>query len=316
MDELRRYSQQGSQWLLEFENREKQRTGIKYLKVGFNRVFGYYIEISKSNLNMVPDNYHRKQTLANTERFICEELKEYEEKALGARDRLFALEYQEFVKLRNELIKDLTRIQDSAHRIAVLDVLYALADRAYMYNYNRPVLNNSQGIVIKNGRHPVVEQSLSDAGFVPNDICMDTEERQFAIITGPNMGGKSTFMRQVALLVIMAQMGSFVPAESVQMGIVDQIFTRVGAADDLSAGQSTFMVEMLEVANILHNAGRKSLIILDEIGRGTSTYDGLSIAQAVAEYIHDKIKAKTLFATHYHELTSWRKAIREYTTLL
>lgn len=304
IDELRQLSQQGSEWLLDFENREKQRTGIKYLKVGFNKVFGYYIEISKSNIHMAPADYHRKQTLVNTERFICQELKEYEEKILGAREKLFALEYEEFVNIREQLCAYLERIQKTAGQVAALDVLYSLAETAYQNDYIRPVIDNSGNIEIKSGRHPVVEKFLKESRFVPNDLKIDRDKANFAIITGPNMGGKSTFMRQTALLVIMAQMGCYIPAQQANIGVVDRIFTRVGASDDLASGQSTFMVEMLEVANILNNASEQSLVILDEIGRGTSTYDGLSIAQAVSEYIHDRIKAKTLFATHYHELTS------------
>ncbi|MEN6325495.1 MAG: DNA mismatch repair protein MutS [Syntrophomonas sp.] len=304
IDELRQLSQQGSEWLLDFENREKQRTGIKYLKVGFNKVFGYYIEISKSNIHMAPPDYHRKQTLVNTERFICQELKEYEEKILGAREKLFALEYEEFINIREQLCAYLERIQKTAGQIATLDVLYSLAEAAYQNDYVRPAIDNSGSIEIKSGRHPVVEKFLKESRFVPNDLKIDRDKAHFAIITGPNMGGKSTFMRQTALLVIMAQMGSYIPVQQARIGIIDRIFTRVGASDDLASGQSTFMVEMLEVANILNNASEHSLVILDEIGRGTSTYDGLSIAQAVSEYIHDRIKAKTLFATHYHELTS------------
>lgn len=304
IDELRKLSQEGSSWLIDFESREKQRTGIKYLKVGFNKVYGYYIEISKSNLSQVPPDYYRKQTLVNNERYICEELKIYEEKILGAREKLYALEYEEFIKIRDLLVGHLGRILNTAGYIAALDVLHNLAEKAYLNDYHRPMVDLGTGIEIHNGRHPVVEHTLREGRFVPNDIYLDDSEHCFAIITGPNMGGKSTFMRQTALLVIMAQMGSFIPAESARIGLVEQIFTRVGAADDLAAGQSTFMVEMVEVANILNNARKKSLIILDEIGRGTSTYDGLSIAQAVAEYIHHNIHARTLFATHYHEITA------------
>lgn len=303
VDELREISRQGTGWLIDFESREKQRTGIKYLKVGFNKVFGYYIEISKSNLHLAPPDYHRKQTLVNTERFICEELKNYEEKILGARERLFSLEYEEFIKIREQLSLHLERILKTARLVAALDVLYSLSQVAYLNDYTRPKVDEGKSIEIKAGRHPVVEKNLKESRFVSNDIRMDSNSC-FAIITGPNMGGKSTFMRQTALLVIMAQMGSFIPAERAQIGIVDRVFTRVGASDDLASGQSTFMVEMLEVANILNNATENSLVILDEIGRGTSTYDGLSIAQAVSEFIYDRIKAKTLFATHYHELTS------------
>jgi len=303
IDELRELSQQGSDWLVGFEQKERERTGIKSLKVGFNKVFGYYIEISRSNLHLVPGDYHRKQTLANAERFISEELKNYENRILGAREKLFSLEQEEFAKIREKIGGFIDRIQNTAMKIAELDVLYSLAEAAYLNDYVRPQVDKSGTIKIKGGRHPVVEKFLKDSRFVPNDLNMDTTVSRFIIITGPNMGGKSTFMRQTALLVIMAQMGSFIPADEAHIGIVDKIFTRVGAADDLAAGQSTFMVEMVEVANILNNATENSLILLDEIGRGTSTYDGFSIAQAVCEFIYEKIKAKTLFATHYHELT-------------
>jgi DNA mismatch repair protein MutS len=302
IDELKRLSQEGSQWLVEFENQEKQRTGMKFLKVGFNKVFGYYIEVSKSNLHLVPLDYHRKQTLVNTERFINEELKNYEGRILGAREKLFALEYEEFVKIREEIAGQIEAIQSAADKISALDVIYSLGEAAYQNNYIRPQLSRESTLEIKGGRHPVVEKHLLTSRFVPNDIKMDSDTR-FAIITGPNMGGKSTFMRQTALLILMAQIGSFIPAESAEIGIVDKIFTRVGASDDLAAGQSTFMVEMVEVAHILDNATRNSLIILDEIGRGTSTFDGLSIARAVSEYIANRINARALFATHYHELT-------------
>ncbi|MGI6422595.1 MAG: DNA mismatch repair protein MutS [Syntrophomonadaceae bacterium] len=302
IDELRDLSQKGSAWLMEFEAREKERTGIKYLKVGFNKVFGYYLEVSKSNLDRIPADYVRKQTLVNTERFICEELKNYEDKILGARERLYALEYEVFLQIRKSLSAHIKRILKTAQQVAVLDVLFSLAQAAYLNNYVRPEINSSQEIEITSGRHPVVEKTLEETRFVPNDTHIGGD-KIFAIITGPNMGGKSTYMRQVALLVLMAQMGSFVPAASARIGIVDKIFTRVGASDDLAAGQSTFMVEMVEVSNILHNASKNSLIILDEIGRGTSTYDGMSIARAVSEYILEGIKARTMFATHYHELT-------------
>lgn len=303
IDELRSLSKEGSCWLIDFETREKQRTGIKHLKVGFNKVFGYFIEVSKSNLSMVPPDYHRRQTLVNTERYINEELKDYEVKILGARDKLFALEYEEFITVRSKLSEHLERIMNSARAVAGLDVLSSLAEAAYLNDYTRPQVDESEDIEIIGGRHPVVEKSLGDLRFVPNDLHMNSKDHRFAIITGPNMGGKSTFMRQNALLVLMAQMGCFIPAIKARIGLVDRIFTRVGAADDLAAGQSTFMVEMLEVANILNNATRRSFVILDEIGRGTSTFDGLSVAQAVSEYIAERIGSRTLFATHYHELT-------------
>jgi DNA mismatch repair protein MutS len=302
IDELKLLSENGSAWLLEYENQEKERTGMKYLKVGYNKVFGYFIEISKSNLSMVPPEYVRKQTLVNTERFITDELKKYEDKILGAREKLFGLEYEKFIELRSILIEHIPRLQAAARHIATLDVLLSLARAAYDNDYTRPEVNTEDIIEIKAGRHPVVEKYLQQSRFVPNDLKLD-RENYFALITGPNMGGKSTYMRQAALLVLMAQMGSFVPADRAVIGVVDRIFTRVGASDDLSAGQSTFMVEMVEVANILNNASSRSLIILDEIGRGTSTYDGLSIAQAVTEFLCEKVQARTLFATHYHELT-------------
>ncbi len=304
IDELKQLSRDGSSWLINYEGREKERTGIKYLKVSYNKVFGYYIEISKSNLHLVPPEYVRKQTLVNTERFITDELKQYEEKILGAREKLYTLEQQVFIEIRENLCQHLERIQDSAAKLARLDVMASLAEVAYLNNYQRPLVDNSGVIEIKGGRHPVVEKNLQDSRFIPNDLKLNNNDNRFAIITGPNMGGKSTYMRQAALLVIMAQMGSFVPVDGAHIGIADKVFTRVGATDDLAAGQSTFMVEMVEVANILNNATSDSLIILDEIGRGTSTYDGLSIARAVSEYIHDRIGARTLFATHYHELTS------------
>ncbi|MDD4802707.1 MAG: DNA mismatch repair protein MutS [Syntrophomonas sp.] len=303
IDELKSLGSQGKTWLIDYENREKERTGIKSLKIGYNRVFGYYIEISNSNRSLVPQEYIRKQTLVNAERFITEELKNYEEKIIGAREKLYELEYDCFIEIREKLQQYIAAILESAGMVAVLDIFTSLAQTAYLNDYVRPILGKDGIIEIKAGRHPVVEKSLRDARFVPNDIKMDNKDHRFAIITGPNMGGKSTYMRQTALLVIMAQMGSFVPADEAQIGIVDRIFTRVGASDDLAQGQSTFMVEMLELARIINSATGNSLVILDEIGRGTSTYDGLSIAQAASEYIHDQIKAKTLFATHYHELT-------------
>jgi DNA mismatch repair protein MutS len=309
VDELRQLSEEGSDWLIAFESREKERTGIKHLKVAYNKVFGYYIEISKSNLHLVPEDYHRKQTLVNTERFICDELKQYEERILGAREKLFALEYAKFCEIREELLLYLHRFQITADQMAVLDVLLSLAEAAFANNYVRPVIDNSGVINARASRHPMVEKYLVNSRFVPNDVKLNQKDARFAIITGPNMGGKSTYLRQVALLVLMAQMGSFVPADFAHIGLVDRLFTRVGASDDLSAGQSTFMVEMVEVANIIHNATADSLIILDEIGRGTSTYDGLSLAQAVSEYIVSNIGARTLFATHYHELTQLEDAL-------
>lgn len=313
IDELRSLSKKGSNWLVDFEAKERERLGIKNLKVGFNRVFGYYIEITKANLKSIPPEYHRKQTLVNAERFICEELKNYEDRILGAREKLFNIEYEYYKEFIENLIQYISRIQSSAHLIATLDVIFSLAEAAYYNDYIRPEIDNSFAINIKSGRHPVVEKYLVDSRFVPNDIHIDANNTSFGIITGPNMGGKSTYMRQAAHLVLMAQMGSFIPAKEASIGIVDKIFTRVGASDDLAAGQSTFMLEMVEVANILNNATDRSLIILDEIGRGTSTYDGLSIAKAVSEYILSHIKARTLFATHYHELTT---LVEEYPNIV
>ncbi len=304
VDKLKELATQGKTWLLEFESREKERTSIRSLKVGYNRVFGYYIEVSKANQNLVPADYIRKQTLVNAERFISIELKEHEEKIVGARERLYQLEYDLFMDLCQQLQPYIPALQKCAQAVANIDVLQSLAQAAYLNDYVRPVLTRDGSIDIRAGRHPVVEKSLATTRFVPNDVEMDNDHARFGIITGPNMGGKSTYLRQTALLVIMAQVGSFIPADAARIGLVDRIFTRVGASDDLSAGRSTFMVEMLELARIINSASRNSLVILDEIGRGTSTYDGLSIAQAASEYIHDHIKAKTLFATHYHELTS------------
>ncbi|MDD2418040.1 MAG: DNA mismatch repair protein MutS, partial [Oscillospiraceae bacterium] len=303
VDDLRFEMSDGKGFITRVEAREKERTGIKNLKVGYNRVFGYYIEVSRSFSEKVPDEYIRKQTLANAERYITQELKDLETRVLGAKDRMIALEYQLFNEVRLKVAGELQRIQKTARSVARLDVLCSFADTAQRYNYSRPIVDLRGGVTIKNGRHPVVE-AIMDAPFVPNDTLLDTNENRVAIITGPNMAGKSTYMRQTALIVLMAQIGSFVPAESATIGIVDSIFTRVGASDDLASGQSTFMVEMSEVASILKNATSKSLIIFDEIGRGTSTFDGMSIARAVLEYVTAKIGAKTMFATHYHELTA------------
>ncbi|MCT4544097.1 MAG: DNA mismatch repair protein MutS [Vallitalea sp.] len=305
VDKLREAGTRGKQWIAELEAKEKELTGIKNLKIKFNKVFGYYIEITKSNLDLVPDRYIRKQTLANSERYITPELKEMENTILGAEEKIIALEYELFVELRNKIAIEVERIKETAKNVATLDVISSLAEVATRYNYVRPILNNEGIIDIKDGRHPVVEKMMNNGMFISNDTYLDKEESRFSIITGPNMAGKSTYMRQVALIVLMAQIGSFVPASDANIGIVDRIFTRVGASDDLASGQSTFMVEMTEVANILRNSTNNSLLILDEIGRGTSTFDGLSIAWAVVEYIvnKNKIGAKTLFATHYHELT-------------
>ena len=291
--------------LAKIELEQKELTGIPKLKVGYNRVFGYYIEVTNSYKELVPETYIRKQTLANCERYITPELKELEGRILGAKDRAIALEYALFDAIRKKIAENLNRIEKSAHCIAVLDVLVSLSDVASSNRYVKPEVNLSNVIRLKDSRHPVVEALLDSTPFVPNDVFLDNETNRVAIITGPNMAGKSTYMRQVAIIVLMAQMGSFVPASYAEIGIVDSIFTRVGASDDLASGQSTFMVEMSEVANIISNATKKSLLILDEIGRGTSTYDGMSIARAVLEYVADKkrLGAKALFATHYHELT-------------
>jgi DNA mismatch repair protein MutS len=302
LDALRQASREGKGWISHLQDREIAATGIKSLKVRYNSVFGYFIEITKSNLANVPAHYTRKQTTVGGERFITPELKEMEAKVLGADDRAQNLEYQLFQKLRDETLREIEPIQQTADAIAMLDVLCALAETARLFRYCRPELNDSLRLVIKDGRHPVLDQNLVDEKFVPNDTELDGENIRLAIVTGPNMAGKSTYIRQVALIVLMAQMGSFVPAESAEVGLVDRIFTRVGANDDLARGQSTFMVEMNETANIVNNATERSLVILDEIGRGTSTFDGLSIAWSVAEFLYDKIKARTLFATHYHEL--------------
>ncbi|WP_434579359.1 DNA mismatch repair protein MutS [Thermoanaerobacterium thermosaccharolyticum] len=301
VDELRKAATNGKSWITNLELNEKERTGIKTLKVGYNKVFGYFIEVSKSYISSVPQNYIRKQTLANAERYITPELKEIEEKILGAETKLVELEYEIFNSIREQIKNEINRIQMTSKYIAVLDVLTSLAMVAESNNYVKPIVNDGDRILIKDGRHPVIETIVDDS-FISNDIEID-EKKPIMIITGPNMAGKSTYMRQVALIVLMAQVGSFVPASYAEIGIVDRIFTRVGASDDLFSGQSTFMVEMNEVSVILNSATQKSLIILDEVGRGTSTYDGMSIACAILEYIHDKIKAKTMFATHYHELT-------------
>src|SRR5512132_468082 len=302
LDALRQASREGKGWISHLQEREIAATGIKSLKVRYNSVFGYFIEITKSNLANVPAHYTRKQTTVGGERFITPELKEMEAKVLGADDRAQNLEYQLFQKLRDETLREIEPIQQTADAIGVLDVLCALTETARLFRYCRPELNDSLRLVIKDGRHPVLDQNLVDEKFVPNDTDLDGENIRLAIVTGPNMAGKSTYIRQVALIVLMAQIGSFVPAESAEVGLVDRIFTRVGASDDLTRGQSTFMVEMNETANIINNATDRSLVILDEIGRGTSTFDGLSIAWSVAEFLHDKIKSRSLFATHYHEL--------------
>lgn len=306
VDKLRDLASGGKGQIAGIEQRERERTGIKNLKIGYNRVFGYYLEVSKGNISLVPDDYIRKQTLTNCERYITEELKEMEKTVLGAQERLTSLEYELFCSIRESIAAEVHRIQRTAQSLANLDVLCALAELAYENNYVCPEVDFSGKTNIKDGRHPVVEKVIKDSFFVPNDTTLDNKQNRVAVITGPNMAGKSTYMRQVALITIMAQMGSFVPASAAHIGIADRVFTRVGASDDLASGQSTFMVEMSEVADILKNATKNSLLILDEIGRGTSTYDGMSIARAVVEFVADtkKLGARALFATHYHELTA------------
>ena len=302
LSELREAVTNGKQWVLDVESRERETTGIKTLKIGFNKVFGYYLEISKGSIKQAPDYYIRKQTLANAERYITPELKTLEEKVLGAEEKIARLEASLFADLKEQLSEFIERIQSTANAVASLDVLISFAECSYRYGYKRPKISTTSTLMIKNGRHPVIERIYNTRPFIPNDTLLDDKAQHFYIITGPNMAGKSTYLRQVALITLMAQIGCFVPADKAEIGIVDRIFTRVGASDDLSQGQSTFMVEMTELSNILQNTTEQSLIILDEIGRGTSTYDGLSIAWSVVEYL-THLKPKTLFATHYHELT-------------
>ena len=312
LDKLRLARTSGRDWIKNLEAAERERTGIKSLKVGFNRVFGYYIEVTNPNIHLVPDDYQRKQTLANAERYITPELKEQEALVLGADERIKELEYELFLEIRQEVLQHVQAIQENARILANLDVFQSLATAAVEHNFVRPRMSESLTMTIKGGRHPVIE--AAERRFVPNNVCFD-EKQQVILLTGPNMAGKSTYLRQVALIVIMAQMGSFIPADYGEIGLVDRIFTRIGASDDLSTGQSTFMVEMIETAELLLNATRRSLIILDELGRGTSTFDGMAIAQAVIEYIHDKVRARTLFSTHFHELTKLEyslKRLRSY----
>ena len=303
LDELRDASRGGKDWIARLQEDERKRTGIDSLKIKFNNVFGYFIEITTSHLAKVPDDYTRKQTMSNAERYITPALKEMENKVLGAEERSKKLEIELFSQLRSQVITHLTRLQQAAAAVAEIDVLCALAEIAQLHRHCRPVLNQGNGFFVSNGRHPVLEQTLTDTKFVPNDTELDPETARLQILTGPNMAGKSTYIRQIALIAVMAQIGAYVPADSATLGVVDRIFCRVGASDDLSRGQSTFMVEMSETALILNHATDRSLVILDEIGRGTATFDGLSIAWAVAEHLHDSIGCRTLFATHYHELT-------------
>ena len=305
LDRLVTLSRDGKSWIAGFAASEKERTGINSLKVGFNKVFGYYIEISKANLNLVPEDYIRKQTLVNGERYITEALKRKEGEVLGAEEKRVALEFEIFEQIRSKISAENRRIRETTDIVAQVDALAGLAETAERHHYARPEINESPDLKIVQGRHPVIERTVKGEEFVPNDIHLDAEKQQVIILTGPNMAGKSTILRQTALTVLMAQMGSFVPAHKAEIGIVDRIFTRVGASDDLAGGRSTFMVEMNETANILRHSTPRSLVVLDEIGRGTSTYDGLSIAWAVAEALHDRAGkgVRTLFATHYHELT-------------
>ena len=311
LDEIRNDRDNGKDLIAAVETTEKEKTGIPKLKVGFNRVFGYYLEVSNMYKDKVPPEYIRKQTVSSGERYITQELKELESRILGANDRAVQIESELFDRIRKSVAAELIRVQETAKAIAILDVLASFALVSSLNNYTRPLINMSGKLYMRDSRHPVVETLLKDTPFVPNDVDMDMSENRVSIITGPNMAGKSTFMRQVAIITIMAQIGCFVPAEVAEIGIVDSIFTRVGASDDLSAGQSTFMIEMTEVADVLRNATKNSLIIFDEIGRGTSTFDGMSIARAVLEYVHDKksVGAKTLFATHYHELTEMEEQL-------
>ena len=305
LDEYRSAATNGKQWIIDLEAKEREATGIKNLRIQYNRVFGYYIEVTKSYYDMVPMRYQRRQTLANSERYITPELREIEQKIVGAQEQSVRLELQLFTEIREKIAGEIVRIQHTAQGLKTLDALLSLAKVAVSNHYVRPEITQDGSLEIVEGRHPVVEQTMQEGGFVPNDAVMDQDQARMLIITGPNMAGKSTYMRQVALITLMAHLGSFVPAKSAKIPIVDRIFTRVGASDDLASGQSTFMVEMSETAYILRNATRHSLIILDEIGRGTSTFDGLAIAWAVVEYLcdPDRVGAKTLFATHYHELS-------------
>ena len=303
LDELREVSAGGRKWIAALQTRERERTGINSLKIGFNQVFGYYLEVSKANWDRVPEDYHRKQTLTNAERYITPELKEYESQVLGAQERIEALEGELFLELRDQAAKWAAQVQECARTLAQFDVLLSLAEAAEVEGYARPEVDDSRTIHIEGGRHPVVERQMGEGKFVSNDVLLDTESAQILLVTGPNMAGKSTIIRQVGLIALMAQMGGFVPARRARIGVVDRIFTRVGASDNLARGESTFMVEMSEAATILNSITDRSLILMDELGRGTSTFDGLSIAWALVEYLHEVERPRTLFATHYHELT-------------
>ena len=312
LDELRQLRDHGAERIAALEEQERLNTGIRKLKIGYNRVFGYYIDVPKSaGLEQIPEHYIRKQTLVSNERYFTPELKELENSLLTARDRIQALEFEFFTAVRDRVAQQVSRVQRTAELVAALDCFCSLAEVAVRNHYSMPEVDATRELVIRDGRHPVVEQTLKDVRFVPNDTLLNTGSDRLAIVTGPNMAGKSTYMRQTALIVLMAQMGSFVPAKSAVIGIVDRVFTRIGASDDLASGRSTFMVEMSEMANILHNATAASLLILDEIGRGTSTFDGMAIARAVLEYCADRrrLGARTMFATHYHELSSLEGAL-------
>jgi len=308
LDELKRKTKEGKKWINTLERKEKDRTGIETLKVGYNKVHGYYIEVSKTQDDKVPDHYSRKQTLKNSERYYTEELKDKEEEIISSEEKMEALEYEIFKEIRDEVGDHSKRFQKTAEVLSKIDVITTFAHLAVRNDYNRPEIGENGRLDIREGRHPVVEKTVDS--FIPNDALLDMGNNRYIIITGPNMSGKSTYMRQNALITLLAQIGSFVPAEKAHIGIVDRIFTRVGSLDALTKGKSTFMVEMVELANILHNASQDSLILLDEIGSGTSTFDGLSIAWAVTEYINKNIKAKTLFATHYHEITELEKSLK------
>jgi DNA mismatch repair protein MutS len=319
LDELRDIARGGKKWLLDFEKTERQKTGISSLKVSYNSVFGYYIDVTKANLKLVPDNYIRKQTLANSERFYTPELKDLEQKILGAEEEIKTLEHELYTGLREDIAHRAEAILNATKALAMLDVLQSFAQNAVLNNYARPDINASKKINIIEGRHPVVEKILEKGSFIPNDVLLDRDQNQIYIITGPNMSGKSTYLRQVALITIMAQVGSYVPAKQARIGIVDKIFTRIGASDDISRGVSTFLAEMMETAKILNNISESSLVILDEVGRGTSTYDGLSLAWAIVEYLHSAKRPRTLFATHFHELTrieDFLKGVRNFNFLV
>jgi len=319
LDDLREIARGGKKWLLKFEEGERKRTGISSLKVSYNSIFGYFIEVTKANLHLVPQDYIRKQTLTNAERYYTTELKEFEEKILNAEEETRDIEYKLYVAIREKVALQSNAILETTRAIALLDVLQSFAHAAAISNYNRPVITDERKTVITDGRHPVVERILERGSFIPNDTFLDRERNQIILITGPNMAGKSTYLRQVALITIMAQLGSFVPAKEASIGLVDKIFTRIGASDDISRGVSTFLAEMMETANILNNVSDKSLVILDEVGRGTSTYDGLALAWSVVEYLHENKKPRTLFATHFHELTrieDFLKGVKNYNFLV